>query len=88
MSGSNSMCAVTAILETGMREMIEPETVVTLDTAAGLVRAVAECRDGKVTRVSLNMPPAFVAMRGSMIETPEWAQFGMISATEAYSTRS
>lgn len=72
MSGSNSMCAVTAILETGMREMVEPETVVTLDTAAGLVRAVADCKGGKVTRVSLDMPPAFVARSGAVVETPNW----------------
>ena len=39
MSGSNAMCAVTAILESGMMKMTEPETIVTLDTAAGLVPA-------------------------------------------------
>nr|WP_321254297.1 proline racemase family protein [uncultured Ruegeria sp.] len=71
MSGSNSMCAVTAILETGMMEMVEPETVVTLDTAAGLVKATASCKDGKVTGVSLDMPPSFVAA-SSELETAEW----------------
>jgi len=72
MSGSNSMCAVTAILETGMMEMIEPETVVTLDTAAGLVRATATCKDGKVTGVSLDMPASFVALSGGTVETQTW----------------
>lgn len=72
MSGSNAMCAVTAMLETGMLLMVEPETVVTLDTAAGLVRALARCEGGKVTRVSLDMPPAFVAQAGAVIETVEW----------------
>ncbi|NSY41172.1 proline racemase family protein [Leisingera sp. ANG59] len=72
MSGSNAMCAVTAILETGMKEMAEPETVVVLDTAAGLVRAVAACDGGKVTRVALDMPPSFVAKKSGVIETPEW----------------
>lgn len=72
MSGSNAMCAVTAILETGMKPMIEPETVVTLDTAAGLVRAVAACEHGKVTHVSLDMPPAFVARKSAVIDTPDW----------------
>lgn len=72
MSGSNAMCAVTAILETGMKEMVEPETVVTLDTAAGLVRAVAQCEDGKVIRVALDMPPSFIASKGAVIDTPEW----------------
>ena len=72
MSGSNAMCAVTAMLETGMVPMQAPETVVTLDTAAGLVRAVATCAQGKVTRVSLDMPPAFVARKDAVIETEKW----------------
>lgn len=74
MSGSNSMCAVTAILETGMMAMKEPETVVTLDTAAGLVKATAACKDGKVTGVSLDMPPSFVAISGGEVETSEWGR--------------
>lgn len=72
MSGSNAMCAVTAILETGMRPMVEPETIVTLDTAAGLVRAVATCDNGKVTCVTLDMPPSFVAKKDVVIETKRW----------------
>jgi proline racemase len=72
MSGSNAMCAVTAILETGMRPMEEPETIVKLDTAAGLVNARAECRDGKVTRVHLDMPKAFVARQDAVIFTEDW----------------
>ena len=71
MSGSNAMCAVTAVLETGMKEMQEPETVVTLDTAAGLVRATAACEQDKVTRISLEMPPAFVAHKAAIVDTPE-----------------
>ncbi|WP_209424703.1 proline racemase family protein [Pararhodobacter sp. SW119] len=72
MSGSNAICTVTALLETGMRPITGPQTVVTLDTAAGLVRAVATCDGGKVTRVALDMPPAFVTRQGAVIDTPEW----------------
>lgn len=72
MSGSNAMCAVTALLETGMKPMLEPQTEVVLDTAAGLVRAVAQCKDGKVTRVSLDMPASFVAEKGAVVDTPQW----------------
>jgi len=72
MSGSNAMCTVTALLETGAIPMTEPETIVTLDTAAGLVQARANCVDGKVTRVSLDMPPSFVTKKGNAIETPDW----------------
>lgn len=60
MSGSNAICAVTVLLETGMVTMTEPTSVVTLDTPAGAVRAVAQCKDGKCERVTLDMPPSFV----------------------------
>ncbi|RYI12634.1 MAG: proline racemase, partial [Acetobacteraceae bacterium] len=64
MSGSNAICATTALLETGMVPMVEPVSRVTLDTAAGLVVATAECEGGKVVRVTLDMPPAYLAKRG------------------------
>ena len=70
MSGSNAMCVVTAILETGMLPMLEPETVVRLDTPAGLVVARAHCRQGRCERVSLEMPPAFAAELDVRVQTP------------------
>lgn len=73
MSGSNAMCATTALLETGMMPMTEPECVVTFDTAAGLVRATATCAGGKVVRVTLDMPPAFVARQDATIDT-DWGR--------------
>lgn len=72
MSGSNAMCATTALLETGMIPMVEPESIVTFDTAAGVVRATARCSAGKVVSVTLDMPPAFVARQDAVIVTPEW----------------
>lgn len=72
MSGSNAMCATTAVLETGMIPMVEPESRVTFDTAAGLVTATATCRDGKVVKVTLDMPPSFVTRQDAVIETAEW----------------
>lgn len=74
MSGSNAMCATTALLETGMIPMVEPVSVVTFDTAAGLVKAAARCEGGKVVKVTLDMPPSFVAQRDAVIETAEWGQ--------------
>lgn len=72
MSGSNAMCATTALLETGMIPMLEPESRVTLDTAAGLVVATATCAGGKVVKVTLDMPPSFVTRQDAVIETAEW----------------
>ena len=60
MSGSNAMCVATVLLETGMLPMQEPETRIVLDTPAGLVDAVASCRDGKVEKVTLELYPSFV----------------------------
>lgn len=73
MSGSNAMCATTALLETGMIPMVEPVSTVIFDTAAGLVKATATCAAGKVTRVALDMPPAFLAKADAVIDT-EWGQ--------------
>jgi proline racemase len=72
MSGSNAMCATTALLETGMIPMVEPVSVVTFDTAAGLVKATATCQDGKVVKVTLDMPPSFVARQDVVINTMDW----------------
>ncbi|MBD8664888.1 MULTISPECIES: 4-hydroxyproline epimerase [Rhizobium/Agrobacterium group] len=71
-SGSNSICATTALLEAGIVEMKEPETVVTLETAAGLVRAIATCRDGRCEKVKLTMVPSFVHQLDVTISTPQW----------------
>jgi proline racemase len=60
MSGSNTICVVTALLETGMVAMTEPETTVVLETAAGLICATATCRDGRCERVTFDGVPSFV----------------------------
>lgn len=74
MSGSNAMCATTALLETGMIAMVEPESTITFDTAAGLVKATATCAAGKVVKVTLDMPPSFITRQDAVIDTPEWGQ--------------
>lgn len=60
MSGSNCICVVTVLLETGMVEMKEPETIVRLDTPAGMIEATASCHNGKCENVSLNMVASFL----------------------------
>lgn len=74
MSGSNSICVTTALLESGIVEMKEPETIVMLDTAAGLVKATATCRDGRCERVKLTMTPSFVHALDVEVETPKWGR--------------
>jgi proline racemase len=81
MSGSNCICVVTALLETGRVKMAEPETVVTLDTAAGLITARAHCKDGRCLSVSLDNVPAFVLHLDQAVKTPKW---GTIRADIAF----
>ncbi len=72
MSGSNCICVVTALLETGRVKMREPETVVRIDTPAGLITARARCKDGRCLSVSLDNVPCFVEAQDQMIRTPRW----------------
>ncbi len=76
-SGSNSICATTALLESGMVEMKEPETIVMLETAAGLVKATATCKDGRCEKVKLTMVPSFVHELDVEIDTPDWGRIRM-----------
>jgi proline racemase len=50
----------TVLVETGMVRVSEPETVIRLDTPAGLVEATVQVRDGRAERVRLRNVPAFV----------------------------
>jgi len=60
MSGSNTMCVATVILEQGMLPMQEPVTKLVLESPAGLIDIECQCKDGKVTSVRLINQPAFV----------------------------
>jgi trans-L-3-hydroxyproline dehydratase len=60
MSGSNTICVATVMLETGMVEMREPETTLRLEAPAGVVEVRAACRDGKCESVELTNVPCFV----------------------------
>jgi trans-L-3-hydroxyproline dehydratase len=59
MSGSNTMCVATVLLETGMVEMREPETTLRLEAPAGVVEVRATCRDGRCESVELTNVPCF-----------------------------
>jgi proline racemase len=60
MSGSNTICTTTVLLETGMVEMQEPETIVRLEAPGGVVEARAVCRDGRCESVEFTNVPCFV----------------------------
>jgi proline racemase len=59
MSGSNTICTATVLLETGMVPMREPETVLRLEAPGGVVEVRAACRDGRCESVELTNVPCF-----------------------------
>ena len=68
MSGSNSLCVATVLLETGILPMHEPETRLVLEAPGGLIDATASCRDGRVERVRVTNVPSFVDRLGAALE--------------------
>jgi proline racemase len=70
MSGSNSICVSTVLLDTGLVEMQEPETHMVLEAPGGLVRVRAECANGKARRIFVENVPAFAGDTGKTLEVP------------------
>ncbi|SFL11337.1 trans-3-hydroxy-L-proline dehydratase [Shimia haliotis] len=68
MSGSNSICVSTVLLDGGIVPMQEPETHLTLEAPGGLVKVRAECRDGKAQRIFVQNLPSFVDKLDATLE--------------------
>ena len=58
MSGSNSICVATVLLDTGILPMSEPETHLALEARGGLVEIRAQCRNGKAERIKVTNVPS------------------------------
>ncbi len=70
MSGSNTICVTTVLLETGIVPAVEPVTELTLETPAGLITVRAQVENEKVTSVTFENVPAFAAHLDVKIEVP------------------
>jgi proline racemase len=68
MSGTNTICVVTVLIETGMVPAVEPVTKLKLETPAGLIAVDAEVRNGKVKKVTFRNVPAFAAHLDAPVE--------------------
>ena len=68
MSGSNTICVATVLLETGMVEMREPVTSFRLEAPAGPIDITAGCRAGKVEWVELENVPCFTDRLDAPVE--------------------
>lgn len=68
MSGSNSICVATVLLDSGIIPMTEPETHLTLEAPGGLVQVRAECKNGKAERIFVQNLPSFAQKLGAALE--------------------
>ena len=81
MSGSNSICVATVLLDTGLVPMSEPETRFAMEAPGGLVQVIAECRDGKAERITVHNVPSFA---GELDVTLEVEGLGTLTVDTAY----
>ncbi|MEA3251599.1 MAG: proline racemase family protein [Pseudomonadota bacterium] len=68
MSGSNSLCVATVLLETGILPMQEPETQLVLEAPGGVIEIMARCENGRVLDVTVRNLPAFVDRQDLLLE--------------------
>jgi trans-L-3-hydroxyproline dehydratase len=81
MSGSNSICVATVLLDTGILPMQEPETHLMLEAPGGLIAVTAECRNGKAERISIENLPSFADRLDAPLEV---AGLGALEVDIAY----
>ena len=81
MSGSNSICVATVLLDSGIVPMQEPQTRLMLEAPGGLIEVVAECRNGKAERISVQNVPSFADKLDAPLEVEG---FGALKVDTAY----
>lgn len=81
MSGSNSICVSTVLLDGGILPMTEPVTELVLEAPGGLVRVRAECANGKAQRIYVQNLPSFAARLDAPLEVEG---LGTLSVDTAY----
>ncbi len=70
MSGSNTICVATVLLETGILPMVEPMTELLLEVPAGLVKVQAECEGGQVCNIRFHNVPSFADKLDAQLNIP------------------
>jgi proline racemase len=81
MSGTNTICVTTVLLETGMLPMEEPVTELVLESPAGLIPVRAAVANGKVTQVTFENVPAFAVHLDAKVDVPS---LGTVTVDVAY----
>ncbi len=81
MSGSNTICVATVLIETGMVPVSEPITELLLEAPAGLIPIRAEVANGKVKSVTFENVPAFAVHLDAELDVPT---LGLVKVDVAY----
>jgi trans-L-3-hydroxyproline dehydratase len=81
MSGSNSICVATVLLDSGILPMTEPVTELVLEAPGGLVTVRADCRGGKAERIHVRNLPSFADRLAVPLDVPG---LGRITVETAY----
>ncbi|MCR9136771.1 MAG: proline racemase family protein [Alphaproteobacteria bacterium] len=68
MSGSNSICVSTVLLDSGIIEMQEPVTRLVLEAPGGLIHVKADCRGGKAERITVQNVASFADRLDEQLE--------------------
>ncbi|MGW5371455.1 4-hydroxyproline epimerase [Streptomyces sp. NPDC004009] len=74
MCGHGTIGVATVLVETGMVEVVEPETRVRLDTPAGLVTARVRVRDGRAESVTLENVPSYCHALDQVVDVPGYGE--------------
>lgn len=85
MSGSNSICISTMLLDSGIIERQEPETRLTREAPGELIRVRATYRIGKAERVFLQNLPSFaekIAVPTTKSDMPRRASAGTVPSSD------
>jgi proline racemase len=70
MCGHGAIGTATVLVETGMVEVTEPETIIALDTPAGLVVARVQVEGTKAKSVTIENVPSFVTQLDAHVDVP------------------
>ncbi len=77
MSGSNSICVATVLLEKNFIEIIEPITEFYLEAPGGLIKILAECKNKKVLSVTIENILSFVDQIDVKINTSSYGEINI-----------
>ena len=77
MCGHDTIGVATALVEMGMVSVQEPETIIMLDTPAGLTRVVAQVEDNSAKWISFRGVPSFLFLQDAEVDVPGYGKINL-----------